>query len=434
MTLRRNVLTTLGTVSIGGLAGCSALPFGGDQGEERENVSLPADTVEPIEWSKQSFPATVPSRLADVHHDRARELLAAVPSNPSVPNSAIAEELQSDREHAAGQLDEDINDPWPTQELSQWRDRRHIAATVRGAYRAATGEDDTETVTDRQQTVRDELYSFLADHEYRASSPLDAVLAHTPIEELVADCRQHIHSEPAYPADPIADPFQAGDAVGKVELTHAMLADARRLREVYLTERSDVSSQRANLIDTSDRLRIAIDQTHSTVYDFFESYEPPRKTAQRVFDADLTGTAGRELFVKASQHITSANEEFKQYRDDGNYAMAVIEAGQTLAAIEALRATIDGIRNGSYQNKVTVESVIQMAERTQEAILAIDTSENPGLAMQIGRPALDTVNHLPEHIERQYTDAVLVEGELAWADLYARAVPAVTAFVSKRLE
>lgn len=426
MTSRRNVLATLGAASIAGFAGCSALPFGEDQRDETENVSLAADTVEPITWPDSPFPVLVPSTLADTHHDRARELLAAVPNNPSVPNSAIAENLQSDRERAAGQLEADITHPWPIQQLSRWRERRHQAATVRGAYRAATGESDAERVTERQRAARDELYSFVADHEYRASSPLEAVLAHSPIEKLVADCRRQLRPAPAYPADSIADPFQAGDAVGRVELAHATLADARGLREVYLTERSDASPQWAKLIDTSDHLRIAVGRTYATVQDFLERNEPP-------FDTDLTGTAGRRLYFVASRRVESMAEEHEELRDDGDYATAVILAGRTLAAIEALRAAVDGIRDGAYQNEVTNESVTRTAEQAQEALATIDASEDSGLATQIGRPALETVDSLPERIEDRHTNAARVQGELAWAELYARAVPAATGFVIDRL-
>ncbi|QSG05188.1 hypothetical protein [Halapricum desulfuricans] len=426
MTSRRDLLATLGTVSLAGFAGCSALPFGDGQDEKSDDVALPAATVEPISWPESPFPVAVPSTLAETHRDRARELLTAVPVDPAVPNSAVAEELQSDRERAADRLETDTQEPWPTQELSRWRDRRHAAATVRGTYRAATGEDDAEAVTERRRAVRDELSAFVSAHEYRASSPLEAVLVHAPIEELVSDCRRRTRPGSGYPADPVADPFQAGDAVGLVEFADATLADARGLRDAYLADRSNTSAQWVPLSDTSEQLQIALAHTRSTVQDFLEHDEPP-------FDADLDGTAGRWLFTEASRRVETMAEEHDVYRDDGDYARAILVAGRTLAAIEALRTTIDGINGDAYRDEVTVESVTRTAERAREALAAIDASESPELAAQLCRPALDTVELLPEVIEEGYADAGRVQGELAWAELYARAVPAATAFVSERL-
>jgi hypothetical protein len=427
MRSRRAVLAGLGTAGAVGVAGCSALPFGDGGDDERTDVSLPPDAVGPITWPASPFPAAVPSALAETHQERARELLAAVPAEPSLPNAAVAEELRATRDHAADRLTSDIDDPWPVEALSEWRDRRHAAATVRGSYRAATGEDDAETVADRRRSVREGLHSFVASHEYRASSPLEAVLAHAPIEELVSDCRRRARPAVTYPDDPIERPFQAGDAVGEVEFARATLADARGLREAYRTEEPNRPPQWARLIDASDSLRISVGRTRSTVREFLDAEGSP-------FEADLDGTAARWLFRSARRQVDATVEEHRDRHDDGEYATAVVEAGQALAATEAFRAAIDGIRDGAYQGDVTVESVSRTAERAGEAVAAIGDHRDERLARLLARPALGTLEYLPDQIEDGYTDATRAQGELARAELYARAVPAATTFVAGRLE
>ncbi|WP_144902784.1 hypothetical protein [Halobellus captivus] len=426
MRSRRNVLAGLGAVGVTGLAGCAALPFGNDQSDD-EDVSLSTDDIGSLAWPESPFPVAVPTSLVNAHRERSRELLAAVPSEPSLPNGAVAEEVRSNRERAADRLDDEPDEPWPTEQLSEWRGRRNEAASVLGTHRAATGEDDAEAVTEQRRGVRDDLGSFVADHEYRASSPLEAVLAHAPIEDLVGDCRRRVRPDPPYPSDPVARPFQAGDAVGQVELASATFADARRLREAYLGERSETAPQWTALIEASKRLEYAASRTRSSVSDFLDREELP-------FRADLDGTPGRWLFRRASGSVEARTEEAREHRNDGRFASAVIEAGRILAGVEALRATIHGIRDGAYQGDVTTESVSRTADRAREAITAIGESENPRMAAQIVRPTLGTFEYVTYRIEERYGDAVRVEGDLAWVELYARAVPAATEFVVERLE
>jgi hypothetical protein len=409
-----------------GLAGCSALPFSDEESDDSEDVTLPPDAVGSITWPESPFPVGIPDSLTEAHDERARELLAAVPETPSIPNRAIAEELRSERERVAERLDNDVEEPWPTDKLSEWRGRRETAATVWGSYRAATGENDSEPVTDRRRAVRDDLSSFVADHEYRAPSPPEAVLAHASIESLVTDCRRRVRPEPAYPADPVANPLRAGDAVGRIEHARATLDDARGLWEAYVSERPEATPQWAALIEASNELRRSVVRTRSTIRDVLEVDEPP-------FDADLEGTAGRTQFRTARRRVEAATSDHEEHLRQGDYATAVIEAGRALAAIEALRATVEGIRNGAYQDDVTVESVTQTADRAREATAAIKEGGDEKLAALLARPVFSMFESAPNLIEEGYTDPVRLQGELALTELYARAVPAATEFLVDRL-
>jgi hypothetical protein len=425
VTTRRSVLAGVGTVAMAGLAGCSELPFG-DRDQTRPDVSLPADVAGDVEWPASPFPVAVPDSLPANHEDRARELLADVPESPSVPNEGVAADLGSDRAEAAGSLSDDVEEPWPGGRLSEWRSRRESAATVRGAYRAATGENDAEAVEERRRAVRTDLAGLVADHEYRAASPLEAVLVHEPMEELLADCRRRVRPRRGYPADPVARPFRAGEAVARAEDAQATLADARGLREAYLTSRDDAPSQWSALIDASDRLRLAVGRTQSAVDDFLDVSEPP-------FDADLQGTAGRELFETGRGQVEWTTEEFSKRRREGDYATGIVEAARSLAAIEAFRAAIEGIQDGGYQDEVTVETVRRTGQRAREAIDAARGSEHQAFVNRLLESPLGIVDGVAEQIERGFGDAPRIQGSLAWAELFARAVPPATAFTVERL-
>ncbi len=425
MTSRRAVLAGLGTLGTTSLAGCSSLPFSEDEPDE-EDISIPANAVEPVEHPDPAFPVPVPQSLAEDHRERARTLLEEVPAEPSVPNAAVAEELRADREHTAGRLSEEVEVSRPIERLSRWRSRRNGAASVRGAYRAATGEDDAVRVRERRRAVREALGAFVAAHEYRAATPLEAVLAHAPVEDLVADAHGRTRPDPGYPRDPVARPFRAGDVLGGVELAEATLEDARGVREAYLGERAGANSQWAAVIDATRRLRLAVYRTRTPLQEFLDVNEPP-------FEADLAGTPARSFFRRAQGAVETGTSDHDQRRFAGDHANAVLEAGRLLAGLATLRTAIEEIRDGAHQEEVTVQSVTRTADRAREAIVAVEETGDPRLATRILRPALLTYNGIPDRLEEGYGDAARIQGELAWAERYARVVPDATAFVIDRL-
>jgi len=422
---RRQLLAGIGTAGAASLAGCSSLPFG-DEDTDDPDVDVPAGTVEPIEWPVSPYPITVPTAISASHRQRARELLDDVPADPSIPNQAVADELASERERAE-RLDEEPEDPWALERLSEWRGRRGSAANVLAAYRAATGEDDGPDIADRRRTLRRELGSFAADYDYRAAATREAVLAHAPIEDLLSSTRRRLSPDPGYPDEPLAAPFQAGDAAERIEVAAATLSDARRLRTAYLDARSNAPARWESLIDASDRLHFAVRRTRSTVSGFLGRTESP-------FDRDLEGTAAERLFQEAAQEVETLAEDVTSFRADGQYANAVIAAGRTLAAVEALRAVIIGIREETYIDDVTVDSVERTAQRAQDALAAVEETDTGRLATAIVRPVLATYEYAVYRVRDDHEYAARLQGDLAWVELYARAVPAATEFVVERLD
>lgn len=425
MRSRRRLLADLGTAGAVGLAGCSA--FSSTDDRRPREVSLSADTVGRPPWPPSPFPVPVPPSLTEAHETRVRELLEAVPVSPSIPNEAIAAEIEADRENAVGRLDDPPEGPWPRDVLETWRRRRRGAATVRRAYRAATGSNDAATVTERRRTARDGFGAFSTDLEYRARSPLEAVVTYEPIESLLSDCERRLRPTTAYPADPVAKPFQAGEAVGAVESATAVLRDARGLRSAYLGEHDEASAQWTALAAAAERLRLSVDRTELTVREHLDDRDPP-------VGGDLAGTVAGELFTASRRRVESATDSITELYDDGRYATAVITAGEALAAVETLRAATAGIRDGAYRDEVSESSVEAAAERARDALARVTEAEHAALATAVAEPALRTVAGVIDRIDRGIGNATRVRGALAYVDLYARAVPAATAFVAERLD
>ncbi|WP_424015970.1 hypothetical protein ACOZ35_08670 [Halorubrum xinjiangense] len=426
---RRQFLAGAAAAGTAALAGCSGLPFTGDEERQEAPVSLSADAVGSIDWPASPFPVTVPASLADAHEARARGLLDDVPVEPELPNAAVATAIGDDREHAMRRVEAETADGWPVDALSAWRRRREDAAEVRAAYRAATGTDDGSELAARRRAVREDRASLAGDLEYRAESPTAAVLAYEPVESLLAECARHVRPRVTYPADPVADPFRAGEAVSGVERASAAAADAEGLREAYLDERGgrDGTAPRwASLVAAAEGLRGSVSRTRSTVRERTGGEEP-------FADEDLSDTVAQELVAVAELGVGSTAEDVERATDAGEYATAVVEAGIALAECEAYRRAVDEIRDGEHREYPTESSVRSAAERARATVGEVVDRDDP-LATRLVRPGLEIVGYVADRIEQGYGSARRSQAELAYADLYASAVPAVTEFVRERLE
>ena len=426
---RRRFLAGVAAAGAASLAGCSGLPFVGGEERREAPASLPSDVVGSIEWPASPFPATVPASLAGAHESRAREMLDDVPVDPELPNAAVATAIGHDREQAMRRVEAETTDEWPVDALSAWRRRREDAAEVRGAYRAATGTDDGSDLAARRRAVRDDRGTLVGDLEYRAGSPTAAVLAYEAVESLLAECARNVRPRVTYPADPIAEPFRAGEATARVERSRAAVDDAEGLREAYLDEHGgpDGAAPRwASLVAVADGLRGTVSRTRATVRERTGGEDP-------FADEDLSGTVAQELVAVAELGIGSTAEDVERATDAGEYATAVVEAGTALAESEAYRTAINEIRDGGHRETPSESSVRSAAERARAAVGEVVDAGDP-LATRLVRPGLEIVGYVADRIDEGYGSARRSQAELAYADLYASAVPAATEFVRDRLE
>lgn len=423
---RRRFLAGLATAGATAVGGCSGLPFTDDAERSDSLASIPTDAVGTIERPPSPFPAAVPDALADAHETRARELLDAVPADPSLPNEAVAAEMGAHRENTRRRLDADPPDGWPHETLSAWRQRRENAASVCGAHRAATGTDDGSALAERRRVVRDDRGALASALEYRAGGPIEAVLACEPVESLLAECERHVRPRVTYPADPVAEPFRAGEAVAHVERAEAALADAAALRELFLDGRESTTARWASLVAGAEVLQGSVRRTRDAVR---------RRTGDGgpLVDEDLSGTVAQELFVQSERRVESSVEEVERALDTGEYATAVAEAGIALAATEALRASTEAIRDGEYRERPTASSVRSAADRARAAVRDATTDGDP-LAVRLVSPAVETFEYVADRTEEGYPSPRRTQAELAYVALYAGTVSAAAEFVRDRLE
>ncbi|QWC18555.1 twin-arginine translocation signal domain-containing protein [Halorubrum sp. 2020YC2] len=423
---RRGFLTGVATAGAAAVAGCSGLPFTGDEERREAPASLPSDAVGSVEWPAPPLPVTVPASLADAHEARARELLDAVPSDPDVPNAAVAAKIGTDREHAREHANADLPDEWPVDALAAWRRRREDAAEVRGAYRAATGTDDGSKLAARRRAVRDDRGALAGDLEYRAESSTAAVLAYEPVESLLAECASYVEPRVPYPADPVAEPFRAGEAVARVERAEAAAADADGLRAASLDERDEAAPRWASLVAAADELRGSVSRTRATARERLGGDEP-------LDDEDLSGTVAQELAATSETRVESAVDDVRRASDAGEHATVVVESGTALADIEAYRAAVRGIRDGEHRETPTEASVRSAAERARAAASGAVDAGDP-LTARLVRPGLRVFGYAADRVKEGYGSARRTQASLTYAALYASAVPAAAEFVRERLE
>jgi hypothetical protein len=423
---RRRFLGGVATAGAAALAGCSGLPFTGGEERREAPASLPSDVVGSIEWPASPFPASVPASLAEAHESRARGLLDDVPADPDLPNAGVAEAIADDREQALRRVDAAVSGEWPVDTLSAWRRRRRDAAEVRGAYRAATGSDDGADLAARRRAVRDDRGALAADLEYRAGSPTEAVLAYEPVESLLAECARNVRPRVTYPADPVAEPFRAGEAVARVERASAAVADAAGLRDAYLGGQDGATPQWASLVAAAETLRGSVSRTRGTVRERTGGEEP-------FPDEDLSSTVAQELVAVAELGIGSTVEDVERATDAGEYATAAVEAGTALAESEAYRRAVGEIRDGGHRAVPSEPSIRSAAERARAAVGEVVDRGDP-LATRLVRPGLEILRYVDDRIGEGYGSTRRSQAELAYVDLYANAVPAATEFVRERLE
>ena len=422
---RRRFLVGIAAAGTAALAGCSEVPF--TAGEERREApaSLPSDAVGPVEWPASPFPVAVPRSLAAAHESRTRELLDDVPTDPDLPNAGVAAAIGDDREQARRRADAEVPDGWPVDDLSAWRRRRDDAAAVRGAYRAASGTDDGPDLAARRRAVRGDRGALASGLEYRAESPTAAVLAYEPVESLLAECAGYVEPRVTYPDDPVAEPFRAGEAVSRVERARAAADDAAGLRAAYLDGQDGASPRWASLVAAGEALRGSVSRTRATVRERTGGEEP-------FADEDLSGTVAQELVAVSELRAESAAEDVERAVDADEYATAAVEAGIALAESEAYRTAVGEIRDGEHRDVPTESSVRSAADRAGTAVAEAVEGGGP-LATRLVRPAVETVGYVADRIEEGYGSVRRSQAELAYAALYASAVPAAAAFVRERL-
>jgi hypothetical protein len=429
MTTRRRFLAGIGTAAATGLAGCSSL--GGPDERESEEIDSSAfgDGVPGIVWPASPFPVSLPASLLETHRTRASQLYSSVPASPPIPNEVVANEVAEDREYLGTRMEEGSDATITLEAIDDWRSIRGSAAHLRGTYRAATGSDDAADVADRRETVRAELGEFVADLEYRATDPIEAVLVYAPVEALLGDVRQYVRPIHPYPDTPLTAVEKAGDAVRDGEVATASLTDARGFRETYLADRDSVDRQWSRLIDVSRTLDHAVHRTRETVGEYVQQYDPGS-----VFDRNL-GPVPEELFRVASRRVESGSGRDREYEryGHGSYARAILDSTQELAAIAALDRVVDGIESAGFAAEATVTAVNNAAADARSAVESLGEATNPHLAIAVARPGIGSYAGARRRLDERYFDPADAQASFRYAAMYARVAPQAADYLVDRL-
>ncbi|MBX0350321.1 hypothetical protein [Haloarcula pellucida] len=421
---RRDLLAACG-VGLTGLAGCSSMPWTNeDEGPDVDTAALAAD-LDPVAFPATPFPSDTLEACVTRHRERAETLLDRVPSDPSIPNEAVRQELDHVRPDPEERPPESLPDgEWALDWLDDWQDYRADAATAEAAYRAATGTDDAGALATRRREIRGTIGDLWATQAYRAPDPLTAAVVHAPLEDMVDTARRLVQPRETYPSDPVAAPFRAGEVVHSVERADAVVADARRIRDAIVD--GDTSPHAGALGTATQRLRWSLSETANGLHPYVEEGE-------EAFGRELSG-ADRALVTESTRPFRYLWEEVRELHDDDQYALAVVETGRALVAAEVLRAIVTGVRNREYPEEVTASLVRQAAADARTAVRGVlDQSQSP-LTVALLHPALDRQRGTVREMAEGYHDGADAYAAFTRIAMYARGVPEATTFVAARLD
>lgn len=430
---RRSMLAVCGA-GLAALAGCSA-DFEVDDDDEREyDARALRDVVEGRKGQTRpdAFPVRVGEETLGRHYDRARELVAAVPERPEVPNGAVTEELRRRRERVVDDLDGPRDAATGRRRLDAARRVRGEAAEVNGAYHAAVGEVDRASVEEHRRTLRRDLHAFEAEWDYRGADPAGALVVHGELERLLRAVQRNAEAWPPFPAEPVADVFRVGEIAGKLETGWATLGDADRLRTRYLDGMTDPRSFRAAFTAATYRLgrRTAMERRRVGEFLELEATELP-------FDRSIEGTPAALLYEEARRNVRTATDDVELFHRTGEPATATLRSATKSASFRTFDAVVDAIEAGEYGPPEDVGRVetahegaitaLRTAWETDPIVVSVEVSDPAHEAFTGGHYRLEGI----DGHEYEVHDAL---AEFAYARLYAERVPAVVADVVDALD
>ena len=428
---RRSVLAACGA-GLAALAGCAGVDVGLGEDEAREYdpeaLARLADGADPT--APKAFPVRVPDGTVERHYDRARELLAAVPERPDVPNGVIAERLREEREHAAERLEERADAPTGLERLEDARYARGEAAEVNGAYRAAVGEIDREEVTERRSALRAGRLEFEAEWDYRGDDPARALVVHAELERFVEDARRDAEAWPPFPDDPQEDVFRGGEVVGEVERGWAALGDAVRLRSRYVEGTTDPQSYRSAITAAAGRLELRTTDHRRRLHGYLD------RRASEAFDRSVEGTPAEYLYHEARQRARGAAEGAEEARRAGDHATATLRNATEVAGLRAFDEVVDAIGDGEYGPPEDADRIAAAHEDAVATLREAWGADPVPVSVELTRPARDSLQDARYWLADADGDVRAVDrayANLVYARLYAEGVPEAVGAVTDAL-
>ena len=427
MTTRRGYLVGLGTATVAALAGCGALDNSDtsepDRLEEAElNGWSPTEVVIPT-----GLPYSPPDSLQKSHEDRAVELLETVPTEPKIPNEVVKQSVVSERSWAATSVVDGSEADRPLIVLREWRGIRGEAANAYGAYRAATGTSDADTVASRRSSLREAWASLKSNLDYKATTSVEAVVVYGPIEELLEDAIRQIQPRQEYPSPAIEDPEQAGEIIEAIERAEASLDDAVGLRRDFHESRDNLEPQWASLAQSLRQIEVAVDRTESERIPHQEAADP-----DEIFVDELAGVE-EELYREARRSVEYYGGQGRDHREAGRLGMAILGAGRALASIAVFEAVIEGIKGGDFPAEQTPKTLKTAAQEASDSIRKVPTAAYPYLSGSVLDPAASKYGSGVQS-SGEYFDPIRAEASFRYASLYASAAVEAASYIADLIE
>ena len=428
-----------GVAALTTLAGCSSLS-GGDDGPDRtyDTEALRAVPGESVPTPPSTLPISVPTEQFTAHEERTRELLDAVPSEPSLPNGHVAQRIAGEREQIASELTEGVASDVDsgTVRLGRWRHVRADAAEVAGQYRAATGDVSREAVRTTRERLRQSVHEFQVDWRYVAPDPAAAVALHDEVETLIGVAERATRPRRQFPVDPVANVRLAADLLAELERGAAALDDARALVTAMRTAGDDLAGYRPQVAAAASRLDRVVDVTHERVREYVDRDGTDPNT---FFERDVGDTPAVWLFDQARDDLSWRLDDLDAARDAGQTATAVREAAFLLTGYETLADAVDAIESEAAVTTPPADAGAIEAHRDR-AVDALETAvaATPhAVSRWLARRAADEIRRGDRRLkEAEGTDVYTVDratGAYGWVRLFAETIPETTAFVGSVL-
>lgn len=366
------------------------------------------------------FPVEIPDARFRAHETRTRELFAAVPRSPDIPNAAVVQRIQRERSHLQERLDDDLEGDTPRERLGEWRYRRSDAAEVWGAYHAATNAYAAGDFHARYDRLRAAYTAFEGAWDYRGSEPASALVVHRHLEELVSRGTDAVLSTGPYPSDPPAAVFEAGRMVRAHERAEATLEDARAIRTHFLATQSDHRPWRlpfAHAMTALDETRVERPP---------DRYERALEEGPSALDVDLEHGPAAAAFEQARRAATF-DREVRAARDQHDPATGVLAAAHTRRARRAFRTTADAITRGTVDWPADLASIRALRDETVDALTTAWTTTPRPLGVALTRHPLGLLTEFSQYYHDRDVDAhdlARYVGTLHYARHYLDGVPA----------
>jgi hypothetical protein len=421
------------------LAGCSALS-GGDDGPDRSYVATALRDVpaESVPTPPSTLPVSVPSERFTAHEERARDLLDAVPSDPSLPNGRVTRRIAGEREQVASDLAEGVTSgvDTGTGRLGRWRRVREDAAEVAGQYRAATGDLTREQVRTARERLRRSVHEFQTDWPYAAPDPAAAVALHDEVELLVGAAERATRPARQFPADPAGNVRLAASLVAELEGGRAALADAAALVTAMRTAGDDLTGYRPQVAAAASRLERIADSTTDRVRGYLE---PEGADPNTFFERDVRDTPAVYLFQRAREDLTWRRDGLESTLERGHTASGVLEAALLLTGCETLADAVDAIESEAAVSTPAADAgeVEARRERAVDALESAWDATPHAVSRWLARRAAAGVREADWRLrEVDGPDVVAVDratGAYGWVRLFAETIPETAAFVGSVL-